>query len=250
MPAARAWLPRPAEPNVPITLPLATESLDPIIDLIQRLIDNGLAYEAGGDVYYRVSGFPSYGRLSGQRVEELVEGARVEPGEHKESAADFALWKSAKPGEPQWDSPWGPGRPGWHIECSAMSMKYLGPSFDVHGGGMDEIATHEKTKVAEWHNGEVHEFTISPKEAGLPVARLADVQGGTPEQNAEPLKAVISGAPGPHRDIVLMNAGAGFVVADWADNIRDGVAMAAAAIDDGSAMAALEALVRITNHPL
>jgi cysteinyl-tRNA synthetase len=130
--------------------PLASDTLGPIVELIERLIEKGLAYESGGDVYYRVSGFESYGRLSGQRVEELVEGARVEPGEHKEAPADFALWKANKPDEDTWwDSPWGRGRPGWHIECSAMASTHLGNGFDLHGGGLDLVFPHHENERAQ-----------------------------------------------------------------------------------------------------
>jgi cysteinyl-tRNA synthetase len=100
-------------------------------------------------VYYSVAGFPNYGRLSGQSPEELQAGARIEVGEHKKSPLDFALWKAAKPGEPSWESPWGPGRPGWHIECSAMSHRYLGESFDIHGGGSDLIFPHHENEIAQ-----------------------------------------------------------------------------------------------------
>ena len=129
--------------------PKATEHIQDIIGLIETLIAKGYAYVAGGDVYFSVRRFPSYGALSGRNVEELVSGARVAVGEHKEDPLDFALWKAAKPGEPLWDSPWGPGRPGWHIECSAMGMKYLGPTFDIHGGGLDLIFPHHENERAQ-----------------------------------------------------------------------------------------------------
>jgi cysteinyl-tRNA synthetase len=120
-----------------------------MIDVIRRLEERGLAYPAGGDVYYSVAGFPNYGGLSGQSPEELQAGARVEVGEYKKSPLDFALWKAAKPGEPSWESPWGPGRPGWHIECSAMSHRYLGDRFDIHGGGSDLIFPHHENEIAQ-----------------------------------------------------------------------------------------------------
>ena len=129
--------------------PRATEHIAEMIDVIKRLEARGLAYAAEGDVYYAVSGFPSYGALSGQSVDALQAGARIEVGEHKKSPLDFALWKAAKPGEPSWDSPWGPGRPGWHIECSAMSHRYLGDSFDIHGGGADLIFPHHENEIAQ-----------------------------------------------------------------------------------------------------
>jgi cysteinyl-tRNA synthetase len=130
--------------------PRATEHMPEIIALTQRLIDAGHAYAAGnGDVYFRVRSFTGYGRLSGRNVDDMMSGARIEVGEQKEDPLDFALWKAAKPGEPQWPSPWGSGRPGWHIECSAMAMKYLGESFDMHGGGRDLLFPHHENELAQ-----------------------------------------------------------------------------------------------------
>lgn len=129
--------------------PKATEHVDDIIALIQKLIDNGMAYRVNGDVFYDVSKFKDYGKLSGKKIDDLVAGARVKVDEKKRSPLDFALWKSQKPGEPAWESPWGPGRPGWHIECSAMSMKYLGESFDIHAGGIDLIFPHHENEIAQ-----------------------------------------------------------------------------------------------------
>jgi cysteinyl-tRNA synthetase len=118
-------------------------------DLIRRLIEGGHAYAAGGDVYFDVRSRADYGKLSGRRVDEMREGYRIEPGEAKRDPLDFALWKGSKPGEPAWESPWGPGRPGWHIECSAMAMKYLGDTFDIHGGGQDLIFPHHENEIAQ-----------------------------------------------------------------------------------------------------
>lgn len=129
--------------------PRATEHIQDIIDLVNTLVSKGLAYEAGGDVYFEVSRFGDYGRLSKKKIEDLRAGARIEVGEHKRSPMDFALWKAAKEGEPSWESPWGKGRPGWHIECSVMSMKYLGRTFDMHGGGTDLIFPHHENEVAQ-----------------------------------------------------------------------------------------------------
>jgi cysteinyl-tRNA synthetase len=129
--------------------PRATEHINEMISLIERLEGRGLAYRTRTGVYYRVSGFPGYGKLSGRSKEEMMAGARVEPDEEKEDPLDFALWKAAKEGEPSWDSPWGPGRPGWHIECSAMAMKYLGETFDIHGGGNDLIFPHHENEIAQ-----------------------------------------------------------------------------------------------------
>ncbi len=129
--------------------PRATAYIDEIIDISLKLIDKGLAYEAGGDVYYRVDGFPDYLKLSKRNKDEMLAGTRIAPGELKRNPMDFALWKSAKPGEPSWESPWGPGRPGWHIECSAMSSSLLGDSFDIHGGGRDLIFPHHENEIAQ-----------------------------------------------------------------------------------------------------
>lgn len=126
-----------------------SDHMDAIIEVVQTLVEKGYAYQAGGDVYFHVSKFPEYGKLSGRTVEELRAGARVDIDERKDSPEDFALWKAAKPGEPAWDSPWGPGRPGWHIECSAMSLKYLGEGFDFHGGGMDLVFPHHENEIAQ-----------------------------------------------------------------------------------------------------
>jgi cysteinyl-tRNA synthetase len=146
--------------------PRATEHIAEVIDIIERLQKRGLAYAAasvtggrpdeagvtcalGEDVYYAVSAFPRYGQLSGQSIDDLRAGARVQVGEEKQNPLDFALWKAAKPGEPSWPSPWGPGRPGWHIECSAMAHRYLGEPFDIHGGGADLIFPHHENEIAQ-----------------------------------------------------------------------------------------------------
>ncbi len=129
--------------------PKATENIDEIIDIIQSLVDKGYAYEAGGDVYFRTLKFKDYGKLSHPPIEDLESGARIAIGEVKEDPLDFALWKGAKPGEPYWDSPWGKGRPGWHIECSAMNRKYLGNTIDIHCGGKDLVFPHHENEIAQ-----------------------------------------------------------------------------------------------------
>jgi cysteinyl-tRNA synthetase len=129
--------------------PKATEHMAEIIELVNTLIQKGLAYEVAGDVYFQVEKYQDYGRLSKRKLEDLQAGARVEVDERKRHPMDFALWKSSKPGEPSWPSPWGAGRPGWHIECSAMSMKHLGETFDIHGGGMDLIFPHHENEIAQ-----------------------------------------------------------------------------------------------------
>ena len=129
--------------------PKASETIDDMIEMIKKIIKNGYGYEADGDVYFSVEKFKDYGKLSKQKIEEMKVGARIEPGGKKRNPLDFALWKKAKPGEPSWDSPWGKGRPGWHIECSTMSSKYLGLPFDIHGGGMDLIFPHHENEIAQ-----------------------------------------------------------------------------------------------------
>lgn len=129
--------------------PLCTENIPAMTALIQWLVDRGLAYVSGNDVFYRVRKFPAYGKLSHKKLDELEAGARIDVDEKKEDPLDFALWKGAKPGEPKWPSPWGEGRPGWHIECSAMSMKILGEQFDIHGGGRDLSFPHHENEIAQ-----------------------------------------------------------------------------------------------------
>jgi cysteinyl-tRNA synthetase len=131
------------------TYPKASETIDDIITMIQQIIQNGFGYVAQGDVYFSVEKLQGYGKLSGQNIEDMKSGARIQPDDIKQNPLDFALWKSAKPGEPSWDSPWGKGRPGWHIECSAMSSKHLGLPFDIHGGGMDLRFPHHENEIAQ-----------------------------------------------------------------------------------------------------
>ncbi len=129
--------------------PKATEHIPEMIEIIQGLVETGLAYPVDGDVYFAVDRFPNYGKLSGRTLEDMKAGARVEVDERKHHPMDFALWKKAKPGEPSWESPWGKGRPGWHIECTAMSLKYLGAGFDIHGGGGDLVFPHHENEIAQ-----------------------------------------------------------------------------------------------------
>ena len=136
--------------SAPTEEPKATDHVVPdMTDFIAKLLLQGAAYEAGGDVYFAVRKCPGYGKLSNRSIDELQAGTRVEPGEGKRDPLDFALWKAAKPGEPSWKSPWGAGRPGWHIECSAMSTKYLGDTFDIHGGGVDLVFPHHENEIAQ-----------------------------------------------------------------------------------------------------
>ncbi len=133
----------------PTKEPKATEHVAEMIELIEELIKKGMAYPAQGDVYYRVDSFPEYGRLSKRNLDDMRAGARIAVNQQKENPMDFVLWKASKPGEPSWESPWGAGRPGWHIECSAMSKKYLGENFDIHGGGQDLIFPHHENEIAQ-----------------------------------------------------------------------------------------------------
>ncbi len=129
--------------------PRATAEIEKIVEMVGGLVDKGYAYASGGDVYFRVRADEDYGKLSHRDIDKLLSGARVTVNEEKEDALDFALWKSQKPGEPAWESPWGPGRPGWHIECSAMALEYLGESIDIHGGGQDLVFPHHENELAQ-----------------------------------------------------------------------------------------------------
>jgi cysteinyl-tRNA synthetase len=133
----------------PTVEPWATHHIGEMLELVGQLVDGGHAYVSGGDVYFSVRSYPGYGKLSRHNPDDLRAGARVDPDERKRDPLDFALWKAAKPGEPSWPSPWGPGRPGWHIECSAMARKYLGNSFDIHAGGHDLIFPHHENEIAQ-----------------------------------------------------------------------------------------------------
>ncbi len=133
----------------PDITPYATEEIPKMLEIIEGLVKKGHAYPAGGSVYFRVQSTSDYGKLSHRTLDSMMAGARIEPGEEKEHPMDFALWKAAKPGEPSWESPWGKGRPGWHIECSAMSLRYLGEQIDIHGGGQDLIFPHHENEIAQ-----------------------------------------------------------------------------------------------------
>ena len=129
--------------------PRATQEIPKIIEMVQGLVDGGFAYPAEGSVYFRVTKLENYGKLAHRTLDQMMAGARIEPGSEKENPMDFVIWKAAKPKEPSWDSPWGKGRPGWHIECSAMSLKYLGDTLDIHGGGQDLIFPHHENEIAQ-----------------------------------------------------------------------------------------------------
>ncbi len=129
--------------------PRATQEIPKIIEMVEGLVDKGFAYPAEGSVYFRVTKLENYGKLAHRTLDQMMAGARIEPGDEKENPMDFVVWKAAKPGEPSWDSPWGKGRPGWHIECSAMALKYLGDALDIHGGGQDLIFPHHENEIAQ-----------------------------------------------------------------------------------------------------
>jgi cysteinyl-tRNA synthetase len=133
----------------PDVMPKVTQHIPEIIKLVEGLIEKGYAYEADGDVFFDVTSFPGYGKLSGRSIDDMMAGARIEINPKKRNTMDFALWKSAKPGEPSWDSPWGAGRPGWHIECSALALEYLGSGFDMHGGGDELVFPHHENEIAQ-----------------------------------------------------------------------------------------------------
>ena len=186
----------------PTAQPRATETIGPMISMVERLIERGHAYVIDGDVYFSVRSFPGYGKLSGRDIDDLESGARVDVDERKKDPLDFALWKSAKPGEPHWTSPWGEGRPGWHLECSVMSELELGVPFDIHGGGSDLMFPHHENEVAQ-----------SEAATGKPFARYW-LHGGMPNINAEKmskslgnftlLKDVLEAYPAPILRLMML----------------------------------------------
>jgi cysteinyl-tRNA synthetase len=189
--------------------PRATQEIPQIIAMIEGLIERGYAYPAGGDVYFRVEKDDDYGRLSGRRLEDMQAGARIEVGELKEHPMDFALWKAAKPGEPAWQSPWGMGRPGWHIECSAMNLHHLGEQIDIHGGGNDLIFPHHENEIAQtesltgksfahyWvHNGMLQ---LGGEKMSKSVGNLVTIEDFLAEHSADTIRFMVlnSGYRGP-----------------------------------------------------
>jgi cysteinyl-tRNA synthetase len=187
---------------LPATInPRATREMDQIIKMISGLIEKGYAYPVDGDVYFRVQKDRSYGKLSGRRVEDMQAGARIEVDDRKEHPMDFALWKSAKPSEPAWDSPWGKGRPGWHIECSAMNLNHLGEQIDIHGGGNDLIFPHHENEIAQsesftgkqfaryWiHNGMLQ---LSGEKMSKSVGNLVTIEDFLANHPAEALRMMV-----------------------------------------------------------
>ncbi len=184
--------------ELPTNRPRATETIETMVGIIGALIDRGKAYTAGGNVFYRVRAFEGYGKLSGKNIEELESGARVDVDERKEDPLDFALWKESKPGEPSWSSPWGKGRPGWHIECSAMCLKWLGITIDIHGGGKDLIFPHHENEIAQseaasgkqfakyWlHNGFVN---IDSEKMSKSIGNILNIRDVLSEHTAESIR--------------------------------------------------------------
>src|SRR2546427_4270435 len=195
--------------QAPEVEPKATDHVPEMIALIERLVSGGYAYAVDGDVYFEVRRFPAYGKLSGKNLDELLAGARVDVDERKRDPRDFALWKAAKPDEPSWPSPWGPGRPGWHIECSAMAMRYLGESFDIHGGGEDLIFPHHACEIAQaeavthkplaryWvHNGFVH---LGKAKSSKTLGNTLTVRDNVKRHRPTAQRLRIPGTPNPHR---------------------------------------------------
>ncbi|MBM3137331.1 MAG: cysteine--tRNA ligase, partial [Chloroflexi bacterium] len=189
--------------------PRATDEIEHIIELIQGLIEKGFAYEADGDVYFRVRKLEDYGKLSHRKLDDMRAGARIEVDERKEDPMDFAMWKAAKEGEPAWDSPWGKGRPGWHIECSAMSVQHLGEQIDIHGGGNDLIFPHHENEIAQseaytgkqfaryWiHNGMLQ---LSGEKMSKSLGNLITIEDFLAEHSADTLRMMVlnSGYRGP-----------------------------------------------------
>jgi cysteinyl-tRNA synthetase len=189
--------------------PRATDEIENIVELVQGLIDKGFAYEAGGDVYFRVNKQEDYGKLSGRKLDDMRAGSRIEVDERKENPMDFAMWKAAKEGEPAWDSPWGKGRPGWHIECSAMSVHHLGEQIDIHGGGNDLIFPHHENEIAQseaftgkqfaryWiHNGMLQ---LSGEKMSKSIGNLITIEDFLADHSADTLRMMVlnSGYRGP-----------------------------------------------------
>ncbi|MCK6525034.1 cysteine--tRNA ligase [Myxococcota bacterium] len=201
---------------VPDVQPKVSQHIPHIIAVTKALVDRGHAYTAGGDVYFSVQSFDAYGKLSGKKVDELIAGERVEVRDTKRHPADFTLWKAAKPGEIAWESPWGPGRPGWHIECSAMSMEYLGERFDIHGGGIDLVFPHHENEIAQsecatghgpyaryWmHNGHLTIVATSPdQDDGSGFVKMSKSLG-----NSLTIRAVMEQVPAESLRLLYMES--------------------------------------------
>jgi cysteinyl-tRNA synthetase len=236
----------------PTVEPKATEHIPEMIALVQRLIEKGHAYQVEGDVYYGVESFIGYGKLSKRSLDEMQAGARVEVDERKHNPLDFALWKAAKPGEPSWASPWGKGRPGWHIECSAMALVYLGEQIDIHGGGNDLIFPHHENEIAQtecytgkpfaryWlHNGMLQ---LKGEKMSKSLGNLIGIDEFLADHDADVLRLVIAGS-GYRKPLVFSDE----VVADGErglERLRTALRPPFGQITVGSAMEALAEGVR------
>ena len=201
--------------------PRATQEIPKILEVITGLIEKGYAYPSSGDVYFRVRNSPAYGKLSHRSLDAMRAGARVEPGVEKEYPMDFALWKAAKPGEPSWDSPWGAGRPGWHIECSAMALRYLGDTIDIHGGGQDLVFPHHENEIAQseafsgaepfarfWvHNGLLH---LDAEKMSKSLGNLVTIRDALAKYSSDAIRVSVLNAhyrgPGYYSDEALAGA--------------------------------------------
>lgn len=235
---------------LPATIyPRATQEIDYIIDMVSRMVAEGAAYAADGDVYYRVERDEDYGKLSGRRLEDMNAGARIDVDERKEHPMDFAVWKAAKPGEPAWESPWGPGRPGWHIECSAMVFHHLGEQIDIHGGGNDLIFPHHENEIAQseslsgkpfarvWmHNGMMQ---LSGEKMSKSLGNLITIQQFLDTHSADALRMMVLNTsyrhPLTYSTEIVEQAERGL------DRLRSGLRPALPGVG-GASQAALEAL--------
>jgi cysteinyl-tRNA synthetase len=240
--------------------PRATKTMPEIIRFIADLIESDHAYVAGGDVYFRVASDPNYGKLSGRNLQDMLAGTRFEVDERKENAADFALWKAAKPGEPFWPSPWSAGRPGWHIECSAMSLKELGPQIDIHGGGNDLVFPHHENEIAQtesltgeefarfWvHNGmlQIHtriaDGTVKYEKMSKSLGNVVNISDFLREHDADVLRLIV--LSGYYRNPLLYGTE---IVADQERKLarlRSALEPASGTATDGAAADQLTAII-------
>jgi cysteinyl-tRNA synthetase len=233
--------------------PRVTQTIPEIIAFVQGLIDNGYAYAADGDVYFRVRADADYGKLSGRSLDEMLSGTRFEVDPRKESPADFALWKAAKPGEPAWESPWGLGRPGWHIECSAMSMKHLGEQMDIHGGGNDLVFPHHENEIAQsesltgkpfaryWvHNGMLQLVNAETREVekmSKSLGNVVTIAAFLAEYDSDVFRLIVLGSY--YRSPLTYNSAIAADNARKLDRLLSGLQPAAGAAETGPAAATL-----------
>ncbi|NWF80266.1 MAG: cysteine--tRNA ligase [Chloroflexi bacterium] len=241
--------------------PRVTQTIPEIIAFVQGLIDSGHAYATDGDVYFRVASDPDYGKLSGRSLDEMLVGTRFELDPRKESPADFALWKAARPGEPAWESPWGPGRPGWHIECSAMSMKHLGEQIDIHGGGSDLVFPHHENEIAQsesltgkrfaryWvHNGMlqlVNPKTRQVEKMSKSLGNVVTVASFLEQYDADVFRLIVLSSS--YRSPLTYNSEIAADNARKLERLLTGLQPASGASEEGPAVTALAAAVATAN---